>query len=262
MTPVPTQPPERTPVSALQPTSTEEPSSAQPGVILGSSIPRNIVETPSGVIMGSNTPRDIVEMIQIYERNVQTHGYVPRTLLYPNDELHEAKVKQYCDILLGLIQNKQIIPGDSLLDIGCGYGSFVEQFITSLKSINFSIEQFSYRGIDLVPHFIQYVQERFNTNGLIFENMDLATYKGQEDWSILLGVVNSIPNPRELVSQAFSKCRKGLLVDFNDRKKVRETKFNKFDVDVQIEYLHQLGAKQVVRFDDPGYAWTPLLAKR
>ena len=245
MTPVATQPPERTPVSALQPTSTEEPSSTQPGVILGSS-----------------TPHDIVEMIQIYARNVQEHGFSARTLLYYSSKPHEAKVKQYCDILLGLIQNKQIIPGDSLLDIGCGYGSFVEQFITSLKSINFSIEQFSYRGIDLVPHFIQYVQERFDTNGLIFENMDLATYKGEEDWCILLGVVNSIPNPRELVSQAFSKCRKGLLVDFNDRKKVRETKFNKFDVDVQMEYLYQLGAKQVVRFDDPDYAWTPLLAKR
>jgi SAM-dependent methyltransferase len=244
MTPVATQPPERTPVSALQPTFAQEPSSAQPGVILG-----------------SNTPRDLDEMIQIYARNVQEHGFSARTLLYYSSKPHEAKVKQYCNILLGLIQSKQIIPGDSLLDIGCGYGSFVEQFITSLKSINFSIEQFSYRGIDLVPHFIQYVQERFHTNGLIFENMDLATYKGQEDWSILLGVVNSIPNPRELVSQAFSKCRKGLLVDFNDLKKVRETKFNKFDIDVQIEYLrHVLGA-QVEIYDEPAYAWTVLLAK-
>src|SRR5579884_2960967 len=108
MTPVATQPPERTPVSALQstsmeaPASTEEPSSAPPSTL-------------PGVILGSSTPRDLEEMIQIYARNVQEHGFSARTLLYYSSKPHEAKVKQYCDILLELIQNKQIIADDSLL---------------------------------------------------------------------------------------------------------------------------------------------------
>jgi SAM-dependent methyltransferase len=248
MTPVATQPPERTPVSALQPTSTEETPSAQPGVILGSS-----------------TPRDIVEMIQIYERNVQEHGYVPRTLLYPNDELHEAKVKQYCDILLGLIQHKQIMPGDSLLDIGCGYGSLAKRLKAILKvTTPYSIEQFPYTGIDVVPKFIDYAQSCFKSSNLIFEEVDLVEYTDQEkDWCILLGVVNSVPNPEELVKQAFSKCGKGLLVDFNDYNKASKTKFNKFDIDAQIERLYQLGANHVeIRCDDPDYIWTILLAER
>ncbi|SRR5579875_597725 len=222
-----------------------------------------VSSAPPGVILGKSTPRDIIEMIQIYERNVQTHGFSARTLLYPNDELHDAKVKQYCDILLALIQQKQIIPGNGLLDIGCGYGSLFEQLNSRLKQeTRSSIEEFRYRGIDVVPEFIEWAKSNFDDpGGLLFQEMDLATYKGQEDWCILLGVVNSIPNPRDLVWLAFSKCRKGLLVDFNNCKKVRQTNFNKFDIDVQIEYLHQLGAKQVVRFDDPDYAWTILLAE-
>lgn len=249
MTPVATQPPERTPVNALQPTSMEEPSSAQPGII-----------------MGSNTPRDLEEMIQIYERNVQEHGYVPRTLLYPNDELHEAKVKQYCDILLALIQKKQIILRDSLLDIGCGYGSLFEQLQFRLEEeTRYSIiKDFRYRGIDVVPEFIEHAKSRFDPGGHIFKETDLAEYDNQgEHWCILLGVVNSVPNPGELVRQAFSKCRKGLLVDFNNRNKASKTKFNKFDIDAQIGHLYKLGANRVeICRNDPDYIWTILLAER
>jgi hypothetical protein len=92
--------------------------------------------------------------------------------------------------------------------------------------------------------------------------MDLEQFEGQKDWCILLGVVNSVPEPEKLVRSALAKCKKGVLVDFNNIKKVPNTSFHKFSIDEQIGIFRLEGANQVEIFDRADHPWTILLAKK
>lgn len=216
------------------------------------------------VTLGIKAADSNEEMIKIYQDNIRQFGFQPRTLLYPNDELHEAKVNQHYDILSQLISSGEIGVNDSLLDVGCGYGSLAGKLETLLEEVGHVGENISYKGIDIVPEFIDYAEKTYNGRGFLFQEMDLEHYMGQEDWCILLGVVNSVPDPDKLVSLAMSKCCKGMLVDFNDQEKIPYTSFHKFDIDEQIKRLYEAGAKHVDRCLGhlPNYPWTILLVRK
>ncbi len=215
------------------------------------------------VTLGMKAARSNEEMIKIYQDNIQRFGFQPRTLLYPNDELHEAKVDQHCFILSELIRAGEIGRNDSLLDVGCGYGSLAEKLEKLLEETGHAGVDIRYKGIDIVPEFIKHAKEICNERGFLFQEMDLERYEEEEDWCILLGVVNSVPEPEKLVHLALSKCKKGLLVDFNDREKIPYTSFHKFDIDEQIESLYRAGAKEVERYLDlANCPWTILLVRK
>lgn len=203
------------------------------------------------------------EMIKTYQENIRRFGFRPRTLLYPDDKIHDAKLEQYCFILSRLISTGEMESNDSLLDIGCGYGSLLQKLDELLVAAGSSPEDIKYRGIDMVPEFIQYAHERYNERSKLFQEMDLEHYGRQEDWCILLGVVNSVPEPDKLIRSAMDTCRKGLLVDLNNKERAAFTSFHKFDIEAQIESLYQAGARDVKKyFDLSDCPWTVLLVRK
>jgi SAM-dependent methyltransferase len=203
------------------------------------------------------------EMIKTYQDNIRQFGFRPRTLLYPDDKIHNAKLDQHCFILSQLISSGEMETNDSLLDIGCGYGSLLLKLDELLVAAKRSPEDIKYSGIDMVPEFIQYACKEYDERGSLFQEMDLEHYPRQEDWCILLGVVNSAPEPEKLIRLALDSSRKGLLVDLNNKERAPFTSFHKFDIDAQIERLYQAGAKNIKKyFDLPDCPWTVLLVRK
>jgi 2-polyprenyl-3-methyl-5-hydroxy-6-metoxy-1,4-benzoquinol methylase len=204
--------------------------------------------------MGSKTACNNEELVAIYRHNIQKFGFSGRTLLYSSNFLHNVKLEQYQRVLPEFLDR-----GDSLLDIGCGYGSLA-------KWLNNNIEEHEYHGIDIVPEFIEEARNKYTREGVTFDVMDLKDYQGQKDWCVLLGVVSSTPDPMRLVEQAWEKCRKGLIVDFNDMHYLPHSDYNEFDIEAQKEQLQRLGATIVEEYiganpgAPDGYGWTILIA--
>jgi 2-polyprenyl-3-methyl-5-hydroxy-6-metoxy-1,4-benzoquinol methylase len=209
-----------------------------------------LLDVQGGVIVGIKTAKSNEEMVTTYQKKIQEFGFDGRTLLYPEDRYHEAKIKQHCKILSKLVDS-----GDSLLDIGCGYGSLVNWLKGPL------LEDCKYHGIDIVPEFIAEATKRHGSANATFEERALEEYSGDADWCILLGVVNSVPNPVRLVQLAWDKSKKGLIVDFNDVNKI-DTKYNNFIIKLQIDSFYEMGAKKVSKYAEEGFGWTILTAKK
>jgi 2-polyprenyl-3-methyl-5-hydroxy-6-metoxy-1,4-benzoquinol methylase len=206
-------------------------------------------------VLGSKTARSNNDLVMTYRNNILTFGFSARTLLYSADSLHEAKLKQYQKILPKFIE-----PGDSLLDIGCGYGSLAQW-------LNENPVEYKYHGIDIVPEFVAEARSKYSKENITFETVALEDYQGYSDWCVLLGVVSSVPDPVRLVQLAWEKCRKGLIVDFNDIHYKPHSNYNEFDIEAQKELLLQLEAKIVLEDDgadliEKGYGWTILVATK
>jgi SAM-dependent methyltransferase len=169
------------------------------------------------------------QLVALYQKRAKEFGISGKTMFYMDEAQHQTKVAQFVTLL-----HNRISYNDTVLDIGCGYGS-----------LSPLLPNCHYLGIDLVPEFIAYARQRYNL--LDFEVLDLEAYESDYDWGILLGVVNSVPRPDRLVELAWSKCKKGLFVDFVDRSKLPDDYYdlNRFDIGNCLTKLLELGARKV-----------------
>lgn len=185
-------------------------------------------------LLGEKTPRSNEEMIRRYQEYVHLFGFSGRTLLYPNDTLYQRKLGKYVDLL-----TKVVGRDDSLLDMGCGYGSLVEPLFSSTMC--------KYQGIDIVPEFIEHGRKIYEEwTNVSFSVVDMEQYVKQEkpqfDWCVLLGVLNSVPVPNNLVEVAWEACKKGLFFDINSIEKKDVTRYNTFDIPHYMEKFQKLEA--------------------
>jgi len=188
--------------------------------------------------LGEKTSSTDEEMIETYQESVRHFGFSGRTLAYPNDEMHDEKVKHYVQNLVKRIQN-----GDRLLDIGCGYGSL---FTALLGKISLELT-WHYQGIDIMPDFIGEALRKFRgTNAeRSFGKEDMNNHAPKTDWGVLLGVVNSVSEPQKLIDNAWKACDKGLFLDLNSIEKKGLTKYNTFDIPAYIQSFEREGARVI-----------------
>jgi 2-polyprenyl-3-methyl-5-hydroxy-6-metoxy-1,4-benzoquinol methylase len=199
----------------------------------------------SDLYLGGERVETIDQLVDLYRRRVREFGMSGKTMFYLDEAQHQTKVAQFATLLHRLVG-----PSDTVLDIGCGYGSLGPLLPTC-----------RYLGIDLVQEFISYAKQKYNL--LEFKALALEEYDGTCDWGILLGVVNSVPHPEKLVELAWSKCQKGLLVDFVDRNKLAPeyNDLNRFDTRVCLTSLLELGSGKV-EVHPTSNVWTIFVATR
>src|SRR5579884_3271392 len=142
------------------------------------------------------------QLVMLYQKRIKEFGLSGKTMFYMDEVQHQMKIAQFATLL-----HERVNYHDTVLDIGCGYGS-LSPLLPNCK----------YVGIDLVPEFIAYARQRYSL--LDFKVLGLEAYESDYDWGILLGVVNSVPHPDRLIELAWSKCKRGLLVDFVDKNKL------------------------------------------
>lgn len=185
------------------------------------------------------------QLVEVYHERIKRFGMSGETMFYKDEAQHQAKVAQFATILHTLIT-----PNDTLLDIGCGYGSLVSL-----------LPPCQYSGIDMVPEFIEYARKRYDL--LNFKTMKLEDCKEKFDWCVLLGVVNTIADPEKVVELSWDRCNKGILVDFIDQQKMMEhkNKLNQFDIGGCLRRLLYLGARTVHVYQTDN-VWTIFVATR
>ena len=176
------------------------------------------------------------EVVEFYTQQMSRFGPSGRALAYPEEELYAAKLEQYRRILSRLIQ-----PTDSVLDVGCGYGS--------LLSV---IGECDYTGVDLVSSFLD--EARWRHPGHRFITTDVMRLSGQYDWVVGLGITGTVPEPAHLVAKMWELAAQGMVTDFIDQTRYSED-LNCFDIRQCLNMLHQWGATEIKLHSWAAYIW-------
>jgi SAM-dependent methyltransferase len=189
--------------------------------------------------------RTDAELVEMYQRRVAAHGFSGRTMFYRDERQHQSKVEQYLKLLRSTVG-----PGESLLDIGCGYGSLAPH-----------LPDLRYVGIDIVPEMVAHARRVHPQREFRVQNV--ADCTDTFDWCVLLGVVNAVPDPWRVLRLSWQRCARGLLVDFIDQEKLNPpvANLNRFDLGECRSILTQLGAHSI-EMHTTANVWTVFLARK
>jgi len=183
-------------------------------------------------------------LVRAYRKRIREQGFTGKTLFYKDEAQYQRKLHHFAELL-----RANVTPTDTLLDVGCGYGSLVQLLPKCI-----------YKGIDIVPDFVSRAREQYPLNH--FELTDIDSEPGCYDWCVLLGVVNTIAEPRRVVDAAWKRCSKGLMVDFIDGQKLGDSNFlNRFDIPDCLSYFLGLSVR-CVEVRPTSDVWTIFIARK
>ena len=118
-----------------------------------------------------------------YQKALEKYGISPKALQWSSWESQAKRLRE-------LVKDIDF-EGKSVLDVGCGFGDFINYI--AAKNINFR-----YKGIDIVPEFIEFAKNRYSQ--FEFEARDYFNNPLEENFDIVVtsGTLNNYPeNPME-----------------------------------------------------------------
>ena len=139
---------------------------------------------------------------------LQRHGKDARALYWSSREIQEIRFRALAAI--------GIATGDSVLDVGCGFGDFLGWSARQGVAID-------YTGIDLSPDLLGLARRRHPAAA--FHCGDLieycAAHTDRFDWVILSGALNEQLGDegayaRRILESMWSRCRKGVAFNLLD----------------------------------------------
>ncbi|MBI1194782.1 MAG: methyltransferase domain-containing protein [Gammaproteobacteria bacterium] len=121
--------------------------------------------------------RHRIRIVGRHRDSLKRYGYGPNALYWSSREIQEIRFRILSEI--------GIESGDSVLDVGCGFGDFLGWSAAQGLSID-------YTGIDLSPDLLEVAIERHP--GSVFRCCDLVDFCHAHadffDWVILSGALN------------------------------------------------------------------------
>jgi len=153
-------------------------------------------------------------LIKLHGISHAAHGYAPDTLFWPSRGLQKTLFSVLADI--------GTQSGDSLLDVGCGFGDLYSW----LHGAGLTV---SYTGIDLSPEILE-TAARMNP-GLDFRCGELFDFDWSAqsfDWVLLSGTLNwelddDGDYERRLIRRMFDICRRGVAFNMLDLRHYKTT---------------------------------------
>ncbi|MBS3912919.1 MAG: class I SAM-dependent methyltransferase [Bacteroidetes bacterium] len=116
------------------------------------------------------------------------------------------------ELRFSIIREIGIQPGDSVLDVGCGYGDFYDY-------LNRQGIQTNYTGFDINPDFVSIAKERYPEASFELKDINNETYD-KYDWIISSSCFNLALKSQdnyefidEILKSAYSHCNKGVAID-------------------------------------------------
>jgi SAM-dependent methyltransferase len=179
------------------------------------------------------------DLAELYRRRVAMSGFTSETLFYRNQQQHELKLRSFARLAA------KIAAGQSVLDIGCGYGEL----------LRFGGLPGEYVGIDLVNDFVQEARGRYPRQH--FEVADVFDYTCfKPDWSLLVGVLSSVPTPKAVLSRAAELAQRGVMFDITlgERLPADFVGLIRWSLEELGRLLHELGLV-VTESYDAGATW-------
>jgi len=115
-------------------------------------------------------------IIDRHRDSLTRHGHHPNALYWSSREIQEIRFRILADI--------GIKHGDTVLDVGCGFGDFKCWFEGEVRQIR-------YTGIDISPDLIRVAKEQHpDATMLSGELHDFDLEEASFDWVILSGAMN------------------------------------------------------------------------
>jgi len=151
-------------------------------------------------------------IVDRHRDSLKRHGYHPNALYWSSREIQEIRFS----VLAGI----GIQSGDSVLDVGCGFGDFKDWFESQSGKLD-------YTGIDLSPDLLGEGEKR-HPDGLFIEGdlFDMGFAQTCFDWVILSGALNEQLHDdgayaRRVIERMYALCRKGVAFNLLDARHLR-----------------------------------------
>lgn len=130
----------------------------------------------------------------------------------PTYEALRTGPRERRELRFKIIQEIGIKNGDSIIDIGCGYGDFAEYLIRNKIEVD-------YTGIDINPDFIEiarkkYPEHRFQLLDVINDNFEAADWiVSSSCFNLKLKAQSNYEFMFELLKVAYQHSKKGVAID-------------------------------------------------
>lgn len=184
-------------------------------------------------------------IVDRHRDSLKRYGYHPNALYWSSREIQELRFK----VLAGI----GVEPGDSLLDVGCGFGDFKGWFTKQHGALN-------YTGIDLSPELLVEAGKRHS--GVRFFEGDLfevsSTHKdfvGQGfDWVVLSGALNEPLHDESsyahrMIARMFELCRKGVAFNLLDARHLKAPDLQSHQPEEVLNFCRSLSPDCTLRDD-------------
>jgi len=173
-------------------------------------------------------------LIDTHRASLARHGYASKALFWESRGVQKIRFKALAGI--------GIQAGDSVLDVGCGFGD-LKGFLQGQGSA------VDYTGIDLSPEIVAKAAELFpDATILAGELFDFDWPAQAYDWVLLSGTLNwqlddGGDYARRVIRRMFELCRKGVAFNMlNSRHPDMQAmaEFVAFDPDATLAYCRQI----------------------
>ncbi|MDX8405177.1 MAG: class I SAM-dependent methyltransferase [Mariprofundus sp.] len=170
-------------------------------------------------------------IVDRHRDSLTRHGYHPNALYWSSRDIQEIR--------FDVLANIGIKSGDSVLDVGCGFGDFKRWFEGQGKQLEFT-------GIDLSPDLIRVAQEKHpHATLLCGELSDFELEQESFDWVILSGAMNEQLHDdgayaRNMIACMYALSRKGLAFNMLDARYLNAHDLQSVDPCQMLDYCRSL----------------------
>jgi len=150
-------------------------------------------------------------IVDRHRDSLTRHGYHPNALYWSSREIQEIRFEVLADI--------GIKSGDSVLDVGCGFGDFKRWFERQGG-------QLKYTGIDLSPDLLAEGDKRHDDGTFLCGDLfDMDFEENSFDWAILSGALNEQLGDegkyaRRVIKRMLALSRKGVAFNLLDARNI------------------------------------------
>jgi len=172
-------------------------------------------------------------IIDRHRDSLTRHGYHPNALYWSSREIQEIRFKVLAAI--------GVESGDSVLDVGCGFGDFKRWFEGQGSQIDFT-------GIDISPDLIRVAKEQHPDGTMLSgELRDFNFEACLFDWVILSGAMNEQlfdegAYARRQIALMYTLCRKGVAFNMLDARHLKAHDLQSVDPYEMLNYCKSLCA--------------------
>ena len=147
-------------------------------------------------------------VIERYNERVRRHGFSPRSLGWPNGRQ---------EVRFSVLTAIGIADGDSVLDVGCGFGDFA-------RFLGYRNLEVSYRGCDINEEIVALGKEQDGSLALEIRDIEETPFpEASFDWVVSSGLFEFLSHDGERRQMAWvgrilgamvRTCRRGVAADF------------------------------------------------
>lgn len=166
-------------------------------------------------------------IIDKHRDSLTRHGHHPNALYWSSQRIQEIRFKALAEI--------GIETGDSVLDVGCGFGDFKRWFEADDRKLSFT-------GVDISPDLIAKAKE-LNPDASFYsgELFDCDFEGSSFDWVVLSGAMNEELHDqgeyaRKMIALMYKLCRKGIAFNMLDARHINAHDLQSVDPYQMMDY--------------------------